>query len=275
MPRQSRSVFANLAHHITQTGNRQAKVFLCEADKAYYLQLLGEYCLKHQAAILAYCLLDKRVHLILKPSTQDGLQKVLKPVHMRYTQYLNKQKNTQGMLWQGRFFSATLDEDYTRRCVAYIENAPVRTKVVKNPLDYAYSSARHHAGLTPSPLLDSKDVYPKHPEHTDYGDYLLSTQKQDYQTLVRNTQMNLPCGSVAFVAHLSALAGRDLTAKKLGRPKKPKKESSKDSKPSVGLGEQMGVDAVASPVRNGFSLSGLSLSGLSPRWLRRITKKGL
>ncbi|KAF3978727.1 MAG: hypothetical protein HFP77_00410 [Methylococcales symbiont of Iophon sp. n. MRB-2018] len=47
MPRQARSVFANIPHHITQRGNRRGDVFFCDADKDYYLQLLQEYTLKH------------------------------------------------------------------------------------------------------------------------------------------------------------------------------------------------------------------------------------
>ncbi|KAF3980700.1 MAG: transposase, partial [Methylococcales symbiont of Iophon sp. n. MRB-2018] len=37
MPRQARSVFANIPHHITQRDNRRGDVFFCDADKDYYL----------------------------------------------------------------------------------------------------------------------------------------------------------------------------------------------------------------------------------------------
>ncbi|KAF3979303.1 MAG: transposase, partial [Methylococcales symbiont of Iophon sp. n. MRB-2018] len=57
MPRQARSVFANIPHHITQRSNRRGDVFFCDSDKDYYLQLLQEYTLKHGVAVLAYCLM--------------------------------------------------------------------------------------------------------------------------------------------------------------------------------------------------------------------------
>ena len=87
MPRQARSVFANIPHHIIQKGNRNCDVFFCDADKDYYLELLQTYTNKHQIDILAYCLMTNYIHLILKTATADGLQKVLKLVHMRYSQY--------------------------------------------------------------------------------------------------------------------------------------------------------------------------------------------
>ncbi|WP_066042712.1 transposase [Bathymodiolus septemdierum thioautotrophic gill symbiont] len=104
MPRQARSVFANIPHHVTQRGNRKTDVFFCDKDKDYYLELLQEYTTKHQVKVLAYCLMTNHIHLILQPATADGLQKVLKLLHMRYSQYINKQQNTSGILWQGRFF---------------------------------------------------------------------------------------------------------------------------------------------------------------------------
>ena len=42
MPRQPRSVFANIPHHITQRGNRQGDVFFSDVNKDYYLKLLKQ-----------------------------------------------------------------------------------------------------------------------------------------------------------------------------------------------------------------------------------------
>ncbi len=67
MPRQPRSVFANIPHHITQRGNRGNDVFFGDSDKDYYLELLQIYTTKHQVDVLAYCLMINHIHLILKP----------------------------------------------------------------------------------------------------------------------------------------------------------------------------------------------------------------
>jgi len=48
--------------------------------------------------------MDNHIHLVLEPEATDSLQKVLKPLHMRYAQYINKQHGLTGHLWQGRFF---------------------------------------------------------------------------------------------------------------------------------------------------------------------------
>ncbi len=90
MPRLPRSVFANLPHHVTQRGNRREDIFFTDEDREIYLTWLKEYSEKHQVEILAYCLMSNHVHLVAVPSSEDGLQRVLKPLHMRYAQRVNR-----------------------------------------------------------------------------------------------------------------------------------------------------------------------------------------
>ena len=130
MPRLARNVFPGIPHHITQRGNRREDIFFSEEDRLIYLQWLGEYCQKHKVEILAYCLMTNHIHLILKPSNGDGLQRVLKPLHMRYAQRVNKANGWKGHLWQGRYFSSALDEAYTWSAIRYVERNPVRAGMV-------------------------------------------------------------------------------------------------------------------------------------------------
>ncbi|MDO9417429.1 transposase [Pararhizobium sp.] len=104
MPRLSRTVFADIPHHITQRGNRQESVFFYDDDRKAYLDWLKSYCEKHKVDILAYCLMTNHIHLIAVPATEEGLQRVLKPLHMRYAQRINRRQGWKGHLWQGRFF---------------------------------------------------------------------------------------------------------------------------------------------------------------------------
>ena len=90
MPSLSRTVFAGLPHHITQRGNRREDIFLTDEDRAVYLSWLKEYAEVHDVEILAYCLITNHIHLVAVPSAEDGLQRVPKPLHMRYAQRVNR-----------------------------------------------------------------------------------------------------------------------------------------------------------------------------------------
>jgi len=58
---------------------------------------------KYDVDVLAYCLMTNHVHLIALSHPEDGLQKMLRPLHMRYAQRLH---GWSGHLWQRRFFFA-------------------------------------------------------------------------------------------------------------------------------------------------------------------------
>ena len=87
MPRISRTVFADMPHHIKHLGNRRKNVFFTDADRNVYLGWLQkEYCSKHGVEILAYCLMTNHIHLVVVPNTEEGLQRVLKPLHILCTE---------------------------------------------------------------------------------------------------------------------------------------------------------------------------------------------
>jgi len=105
MPRQARIVFPNIPHYITQRGNRREDVFFTDNDRKQYLNWLKEYSKEHIVEILAYCLMTNHIHIIAVPTRGDGLERVLKPLYMRHTQRINREKGWMGYLWQGRYFS--------------------------------------------------------------------------------------------------------------------------------------------------------------------------
>jgi putative transposase len=110
MPRLARAVSPRIPHHITQRGNRREPVFFSDEDRTAYLDWLKEYAERFEVDILAYCLMTNHIHLVAVPESEEGLHRLLKPLHMRYAQRINRAKGWKGHLWQGRFFSSALDE---------------------------------------------------------------------------------------------------------------------------------------------------------------------
>lgn len=226
MPRQARAVFAGYPHHITQRGNRREAVFFSDDDRQLYLVWLKEYADKYQVDVLAYCLMGNHIHLIAVPGTDDGLHQMLKPLHMRYAQRYNRQRDCTGHLWQGRFFSSPLDDTYFWTALRYVECNPVRAGLVARAQDYRWSSAASHCGLRPDAVLNPDSPwYQRLAAVADWPHWL--AQQDDAQavaTLRLHADKGLPCGDDDFVARLGQLAGRSLTPNPRGRPIKDIKE---------------------------------------------------
>ncbi|MCP3882633.1 MAG: hypothetical protein GY701_30185, partial [Sulfitobacter sp.] len=133
--------------------NRREEVFFEEEDRAVYLAWLREYTKKHKVEVVAYCLMINHVHLIIIPKTDDGLHGVLKPLHMRYAQGINRNQGWNGHVWQGRYSSAPLDDACTWAAIRYVERNPVRAQMVGRAEAYWWSSAAAHCGLRADTVL--------------------------------------------------------------------------------------------------------------------------
>ncbi|MFK5948118.1 MAG: transposase [Methylococcales bacterium] len=219
MPRLARSVFSNIPHHITQRGNRREDVFFTDDDRLIYLEWLKYYCDKYDVAVLAYCLMTNHVHLVLVPQSESGLQQVLKPLHMRYSQHVNKTKGWKGHLWQGRFFSSPLDNEYTWSTIRYVEKNPVQAGMILKSEGYRWSSAAAHCGLQENTLLAPLPSSLKGIPQDDWSDWLALSENQGMVNIIqRNIEKGLPCGGDSFIDRLEAIAKRSLRYKPQGRP---------------------------------------------------------
>jgi len=224
MPRIARSVFPNIPHHITQRGNRREDVFFTDDDRLIYLEWLQFYCEKHDVSILAYCLMTNHLHLVLVPHSDDGLQQVLKPLHMRYSQHINKVKDWKGHLWQGRFFSAPLDDAYTWSTIRYVERNPVQAGILAKAEDYRWSSAAAHCGLKEDLLLSELPSSMKGLSPSNWSEWLNLPEQQSVIDIIhRNVEKGLPCGDDNFIDKLEAIAKKSLRYKPQGRPHKENK----------------------------------------------------
>ena len=135
MARMARVVAAGVPHHVTQRGNRRQQVFFSDADYQSYLTLLAISCRKTGVAVWAYCLMPNHVHLILVPRDADGLRAALADAHRRYSRDINFRQGWRGYLWQGRFASFPMDDNYLLACARYVELNPVRANLVARARD--------------------------------------------------------------------------------------------------------------------------------------------
>jgi putative transposase len=217
VPRMPRIVIPGVPHHVTQRGNRREDVFFVRADYRRYLRLLGEYAGERGLEILAYCLMPNHVHLVVVPADASSLAAVLKPVHLRYAQYVNRSQECSGRVWQGRFYSCPLDGAHTSAALRYVECNPVRAGLEPRAVNYEWSSAASHTGLRRDRLL-VPDI-DRWVSVDDWSAWLGETEADDLVTRLRlYTRTGRPLGDKGFVKKLERESGRRLHALPVGRP---------------------------------------------------------
>ena len=214
MARYARVVAPGYPHHITQRGNRRQPTFFEPSDYKLYLTLLAEECLKADVDVWAYCLMPNHVHLIVVPSSEEGLRQAIGHTHRRYTREINDRMDWRGYLWQGRFASFPMDETYLLAATRYVELNPVKSNLVTHAEDYQWSSSRHHLGLLADPVVHRS---PLAEMVGNWRDFLMQPEDEKINKEIQYSgKGGRPLGTAEFVSSLEKQVSRVLRLQKPG-----------------------------------------------------------
>jgi hypothetical protein len=90
--------------------------------------------------------MKNHVHMALQVKDKP-LSKLMQNISQRYTYWFNKRYDRVGHLFQGRYKAILVDKDaYLLELIRYIHLNPVRANIVKDVIDYSYSSHAAYAG---------------------------------------------------------------------------------------------------------------------------------
>ena len=155
MPRKPRIEIPGF-YHIINRGVEQRAVFKENGDYKYFLEQLSNLSKNFNITIHNYCLMNNHYHLLIE-TREENLSKFMRQLNGIYAIYFNKKYKRSGHLWQGRFKSwYVTDEAYLYTLILYIEQNPLKAKIVKNLIDYPYSSCHYFLDQdTPLFLKDS------------------------------------------------------------------------------------------------------------------------
>lgn len=155
MPRSARQVIPGFPHHVTQRGNNRQQVFFDETDYRAFLFTMRKHSIEIGIPIHGYCLMPNHYHVAVTPPTERALALFAGRVQQDYTVRMKERLGITGHLWQGRFHSSPMDEEYLVNTMRYMERNPERARLVRDPWDYLWSSAQAHVtGQDPYRLLN-------------------------------------------------------------------------------------------------------------------------
>jgi len=170
MTRPIRIEFAGALYHVTSRGDRKEDIYIDDADRESFLQLLQQITKDYNWLVHAYCLMDNHYHLLIE--TPDGnLSRGMRQLNGVYTQITNRYHGKVGHVFQGRYKAILVQkESYLLELARYIVLNPVRAKLVKSVQDWPWSSYHQTSGNT------------KTNEHWVTTKWLLSVFSQELKT---------------------------------------------------------------------------------------------
>jgi len=164
--------------------------------------------------------MNNHVHLLLVPQYDHSLAKTMQKLALRFTQHINKKYKRTGRLWECRFHSAIVDkESYLWSVCRYIERNPVRAKIVDEPIQYLWSSARYNASKQKNSFIEP--IWQNSDERKEYTEFLnIPDDKNDIENIAKSTYAGRPIGSEDFFDKLVNTLGIVIKKRPIGRPPK-------------------------------------------------------
>jgi putative transposase len=217
MARPLRIEFPGAVYHVTSRGDRRELIFEDDRDRDGFLGVLGQAMARHEAQILAYCLMGNHYHLVLH-TRRANLSVLMRHVNGVYTQTYNRRHGKVGHLFQGRFKAILVDRDaYLLELCRYVELNPVRAGMVQHPGAWAWSSYLAHTAQVESPeWLDTAGLHGYLLGHSAANNKDRRQAVSRYETLVAagvgvplwetGLRQQIYLGNEAFVTRMQALA---------------------------------------------------------------------
>jgi REP element-mobilizing transposase RayT len=126
--------------HVFARGNDKRAIYHDDLDRRMYLRALRSAVEECRWGLLAYCLMDNHVHLLIEtPDTNlgDGMRWM----HGTYAGGFNKRHGRSGHVFQGRYGCVRIKTDEQLWSVAvYIAMNPVEAGLCHRPEDWPWSS---------------------------------------------------------------------------------------------------------------------------------------
>jgi len=160
MAKRSRLALSGHPHHVVQRGKNQNVIFVTNEDFQGYRAWLGKACALFNVDIHAYALMPNHVHLLLTPHDDNGIDKVIQTLAMQYRKQFEDIYQRSGSRWSSRYNAVVIEADtYLFPCYQYIEQNPLRSRLVDTAEEYTWSSFRYNAVGLADDLITPHDSY--------------------------------------------------------------------------------------------------------------------
>ena len=139
MPRQARVKSESGYYHILLRGIGKLCIFEDQQDREKFIQILKKYKEEQKYEIIAYCLMENHMHLLIRDI--DGkLDLIMKKIAGSYAYYFNWKYERVGHLFQDRFKSEPVEDDaYFLTVIRYIHQNPCKANI-SEACEYIWSS---------------------------------------------------------------------------------------------------------------------------------------
>lgn len=188
MPRIAREKSPTDIYHITCRGIGKRIIFEDDYDRRFFKTRLRQYLPDSGVKIIAWCLMDNHVHLLLEAELEN-LSHYMHRLNSSYAAYFNNKYGHVGGVFQNRFSSHAVEtETHLLDVVRYIHLNPIELGIF-NPADYSWSSYRQYLG-EPG-FCSIERVQGQYDRESDFVDFHENRIREIYMPYKKNRRSKL------------------------------------------------------------------------------------
>lgn len=127
--------------HVTTHGIDNKYIYQTTKEKREIRKLILENQKKFNVKVIAYCIMNNHLHLLLNFKNPENLSGYMHKVNTSYAIYYNKNHKRTGYVYKDRFYSQIIkNKGHLINAIIYIHNNPVKAKICSNARNYEFSS---------------------------------------------------------------------------------------------------------------------------------------
>ena len=133
MARKLRVQYPGAIYHLMNRGDRREPIFKDDADRARFLETLGQCCTKTEWQVHAWCLMNNHFHLVIE-TPKANLVAGMKWFLGTYTARFNRRHKLFGHLFSGRYKALVVDgsgDGYLKSVCDYVHLNPARARLLR------------------------------------------------------------------------------------------------------------------------------------------------
>lgn len=131
-----------------------------DEDCEIFLVMLALSTARNGVSVHTFALMKTHHHLIVTPTYASALPQAMRQLGVRYVRYFNRKYRRTGTLFNERYGGFLLDDErYWMNCCRYIEQNPIRARIVDSLDAYRWSSYATFGLGVPSRWLVPHPLY--------------------------------------------------------------------------------------------------------------------
>lgn len=136
-------------------GNGGGDIFLHDADRRRFLELVRHFKMRMGFRIYAYCLMSNHIHLLIRVGNL-GLPQIMQRILTRYAKHFNQARDRKGHLFQSRYKAIPCArDDYFHTLLRYVHLNPVDAGLADRPELWPWSGHGELLGVPGNGLVDA------------------------------------------------------------------------------------------------------------------------